>query len=94
MTIRKFSLLGLVLIAASAVTAAVMPKDGPGVQGELLDNASTTGGVRNQKTCVPNSQVNQCNATIASGSTGGAGTSNAVAASTASIAANNTTNGF
>jgi hypothetical protein len=67
-SLRKLSLLGLVLMAASAVTAAILPKNEPKKigPGQLADSAAA--GVSGQKTCVQNSDLNQCTFT-ASGTT-------------------------
>ncbi|MBO9565447.1 MAG: hypothetical protein J7621_21905 [Niastella sp.] len=49
-SMRKFSLLGLVLIGASAVTAAVIPSNkNKGTSGRLL--VTNNGAVANQLTC-------------------------------------------
>lgn len=105
-SIKKFSILGLVLIGASAVTAAILPakaKKGPGHPGRLVPNISTAvGGAQNQASCVSTEDpdIAQCNVTARSLTTnvGGTnptvGTSVVVQASTSSIPANNTTNGF
>lgn len=73
-SIRKFSLLGLVLVAASAVTAAILPKnDSPrifdGVQ------AASTGGDGNQKSCINVAGTKDCSITEGTFTTDGVGTS-------------------
>lgn len=78
-SIQKFSLLGLVLMAASAVTAAILPSNSKNdkdfVANGSLTNSTTAaiGGVV-QQTCTPTSIINNaCNDTAAgevSGTTG------------------------
>jgi hypothetical protein len=67
LSVRKLSLLGLVLTAASAVTAAVLPKDDSLVFNGVQQ--PSTGGAGNQKTCVDQSGVKNCTFTAPSATT-------------------------
>jgi hypothetical protein len=84
LSIQKVSLLGLVLMAASAVTAAILPSDSKSDKVRLengsLTNSTTAavGGVI-QQTCTPTAVINEgaCNDTAigtASGTTLNGGT--------------------
>jgi hypothetical protein len=88
-SIKKLSILGLVLVAASAVTAAVLPKDNSKsdfANTDVLVQDSTS--PANGKTCVEGNGL-QCDATAASSTTDGAGSSTSNTAVTA--ASGNTT---
>jgi hypothetical protein len=74
LSVRKLSLLGLVLMAASAVTAAILPKETPKTFDGVLQGST---GAVNQKTCVDVSGVKNCTFTADSGTTGGVGSSDA-----------------
>jgi hypothetical protein len=84
LSMRKYSILSLVLIGASAVTAAVLPKNEPRKigPGQLVASAGPHGTV--QKTCKQASGVNQCTFT-ATGNVAGQGSRTTVAGGTSSI---------
>ena len=73
LSMGKLSVLGLVLTAAAAVTAAFTPKEESkqfnGIQ------AASTGGAGNQITCINQSGTPNCTFTADSGTTNGNGTS-------------------
>lgn len=71
LSLKRLSILGLVLMAASAVTAAILPsKDTSKVRDQRGNvGLSETGGA-NSHTCIPATSGN-CNVTAASGTTGG-----------------------
>jgi hypothetical protein len=72
-SMQKYSILGLVLLAASAVTAAIVPsKAKEDRMGKVL---ASTGGFGNQVTCVDTVHPQVCNVTADTVSTGGVGTS-------------------
>lgn len=62
LSMRKLSLLGLVLMAASAVTAAIIPSK---TEGKLVNGIvdDSTGGGGQQLTCIPQSGGQACTAT-------------------------------
>lgn len=64
---RKYSILGLVLIGASAVTAAVLPKNEPRKvdNGVLQDTNTPT--VSGQQTCKPGEGAFNCTYTVTDG---------------------------
>lgn len=70
-SIRKISILGLVLMGASAVTAAILPRnDSPKIfDGVLQDSTSSGGG---QKSCVDIEGTDDC--TLTASNTSAAGT--------------------
>jgi hypothetical protein len=74
LSVRKLSLLGLVLMAASAVTAAILPKNEPkafnGVQ-----TASTALNLSGQVTCVNIPGTKNCTFTANSGTSAAGDTS-------------------
>jgi hypothetical protein len=88
LSMKKVSILGLVLVAASAVTAAMLPnesKKGVGVAGQLVPDTQA-----GQDTCKPDS-ANACTATDATGTTDNS--PNSSVDSIISTGALNTTNG-
>lgn len=92
-SIKKYSLLGLVLIAASAVTAAILPSKAnvkTDSQGKLVPS---TGGAGDQLSCVATANPTGCNVsatTDTSADQGDPNTSTDAQGST-SLGANNTT---
>ena len=69
-TIKRFSLLGLVLIAASAVTAAIIPNDKNSDTAEILDGTLTQSNRLGQQTCQPEDEAEgdfECHMTATSG---------------------------
>lgn len=90
-SIRKFSILGMVLIVASAITAAIIPydnfkDDSAGAYTDVLE--CSTGGVFDDPTCVEG-VGDACDATLQSSTTIGSGTS--TSNTTATAASGNTT---
>jgi hypothetical protein len=80
MSIKNLSLLGLVLMGASAVTAAILPKTSTNVRasGVLVDDSTDIDGVDGQLTC-KQGVADNCDFTATGGNasftTGGVGTS-------------------
>jgi hypothetical protein len=73
-TLRKVSILGVVLMAASAVTAAVLPSNKSDDSQFAADGSVTTStspGVTGSRTCAPTAPaaVKNCHITAASGTT-------------------------
>jgi hypothetical protein len=103
---RKVSILGLVLMAASAVTAAVLPAQDDENASDRFANGSLTnrsalngGGVDSSLTCAPDTGggTANCNATsqdVAGSETTGVQQPDDENDSTSATAAANTTNGF
>jgi hypothetical protein len=84
-SVRKLSILGIVLMAASALTAAVIPsnkKDSANRvdrEGNMIDSTNEVGGGAQGKTCGPKlggSVVTDCISTEGSDTTTGFGSSN------------------
>lgn len=75
-SIKKLSILGVVLVAASAVTAAVLPNNSkdnsPIANTDVLEDS--TGGLGGQRSCVEGPGFD-CDATAQSSETVGSGTS-------------------
>lgn len=74
-TVRQFSLLGLVLMGASALTAAVVPSKAAPVQGNSADNGkavqfSNDNAAQAVLSCVAVDDVFDCHITALSGTTG------------------------
>jgi uncharacterized protein (DUF2147 family) len=76
LSLRKLSMLGLVLMAASAVTAAILPDKAPKAKVEGDDNGTLredqTGSV---VTCVARDGAASCNVTVGTTTTGNQGNS-------------------
>jgi len=72
-TLQKFSLLGIVLMGASAVTAAILPSKGSDDKSNFDQRGSiTVAGTNNALgSCTPTAVITApCNVTAASGTTG------------------------
>jgi len=91
-SIKKVSMLGLVLIAASAVTAAMMPNKEKRFATGRLAFDSTTPSKADQATCRPDDLANDCVATIGSATTtDGNGNTNGSSVDSITTGATNTT---
>lgn len=102
LSVRKLSVLGLVLMAASAVTAAVLPAKADNnadklINGSLTDDSEPGNNKDSSVTCAPETEggtIQQaCNAST--GDTGGSETTGALGSgpdSTSATAGANTTN--